>query len=79
MTHAEAAMPAGEIRGEGCVPDGVSFPGYGEKEPALFFGHYWLDPKGVKSSSGSKHRVSGLQRRLRRTAGRPIDSTASKS
>ena len=49
MTHAEAAMPGGEIRGEGCVPDGVSFPGYGEKEPALFFGHYWLDPKGVKA------------------------------
>ena len=49
MTHAEAAMPAGEIRGEGCVPDGVSFPGYGEKEPALFFGHYWLDPKDVKA------------------------------
>ena len=49
MTHAEAAMPAGEIRGEGCVPDGVSFPGYGEKEPALFFGHYWLDPKNAKA------------------------------
>ena len=57
MTHAEAAMPAGEIRGEGCVPDGVSFPGYGEKEPALFFGHYWLDPKGGQSSSGFKHRM----------------------
>jgi Calcineurin-like phosphoesterase len=49
MTHAEAAMPGGEIRGEGCVPDGVSFSGYGEKEPALFFGHYWLDPDEVKT------------------------------
>jgi hypothetical protein len=49
MTHAEAAMPGGEIRGEGRVPDGVSLPGYGKQKPALFFGHYWLDPKGVKA------------------------------
>ena len=30
MTHAEAAMPAGEICGEGTVPDGVSLPGYSQ-------------------------------------------------
>jgi Calcineurin-like phosphoesterase len=49
MTHAEAAMPGGELRGDGCVPNGVSFRGYAEEEPPLFFGHYWLDPKGVKN------------------------------
>jgi hypothetical protein len=27
MTHEEAAMPAGEIRCDGRVPDGVSVPG----------------------------------------------------
>ena len=70
MTHAEAAMPAGEIRGEGCVPDGVSFPGYGEEAPALFFGHYWLAPEEHQGPSGFKHRVPGLQRRQRRSSGR---------
>ena len=53
MTHAEAAMPAGEICGEGRVPDGVCFPGYGKQEPALFFGHYWLDPKATKDALAS--------------------------
>ena len=48
MTHAEAAMPGGELRGEGRVPNGAFFPGYAEKEPPLFFGHYWLDPKATK-------------------------------
>ncbi len=37
MTHAEAAMPAGEIRGKGCVPDGVSLPGYGPKSSLRYF------------------------------------------
>ena len=38
MNHAEAAMPAGEIRGEGRVPDDVSYPGYDKEEPVVFFG-----------------------------------------
>ena len=78
MTHAEAAMPGGEIRGEGCVPDGVSFPGYGEKEPALFFGHYWLDPKGVKAPLA---RTSHAWITAPAAADRwpPIDSTARKT
>ena len=42
-------MPAGEIRGEGYVPAGVSFSGYNQLSPVLFFGHYWLDPKNVKA------------------------------
>ncbi len=49
MTHAEAAMPGGEIHGEGYVPDGVSFSGYNELSPVLFIGHYWLDPKSAKT------------------------------
>jgi hypothetical protein len=53
MTHAEAAIPAGEIRGEGGVPDGVSFPGYSATAPALFFGHYWLPPEAFKAPLAS--------------------------
>jgi hypothetical protein len=53
MTHAEAAMQAGEIRGDGRVPDGVSLPGYDVKAPAVFFGHYWLDPGRVKAPLAS--------------------------
>ena len=53
MTHEEAAMPAGEIRGEGRVPDGVSFPGYGKEASAVFFGHYWLAPEKVKAPLAS--------------------------
>jgi hypothetical protein len=49
MTHAEAAMPAGEICGEGAVPDGVSIPGYSEEAPAIFFGHYWFAPEEIKA------------------------------
>jgi hypothetical protein len=26
----------------------VSFPGYSEEAPAVFFGHYWLAPKEIK-------------------------------
>jgi hypothetical protein len=53
MTHAEAAMLAGEIRGDGRVPDGVSFPGYSKQVPALFFGHYWLAPEEIKAPLAS--------------------------
>jgi hypothetical protein len=53
MTHAETAIPAGEIRGEGGVPDGVSFPGYSATAPALFFGHYWLPPEAFKAPLAS--------------------------
>jgi hypothetical protein len=35
MTYEEAAMPAGEIRCDGRVPDGVSVPGYGKEQPSL--------------------------------------------
>jgi Calcineurin-like phosphoesterase len=35
MPHAEAAMPAGEIRGEGYVPDGVSASPSGNLRPAI--------------------------------------------
>jgi hypothetical protein len=47
MPHVEAAMVAGEIRGEGRVPDGFNLPGYDSKSP-VFFGHYWLDAKDGK-------------------------------
>ena len=53
MTHAEAAMPAGEIRGEGGVPDGVSLPGYSKEAPAIFFGHYWFAPEEIKAPLAS--------------------------
>ena len=53
MTHAEAAMPAGEIRGEGRVPGDVAFPGYSATAPPLFFGHYWLSPKEPKAPLAS--------------------------
>ena len=53
MTHAEAAVPAGEIRGEGRVPDGVSFPGYGPSAPPVFFGHYSLTSKAIKDRLAS--------------------------
>ena len=71
-------MPGGEIRGEGCVPDGVSFPGYGKKEPALFFGHYWLDPRALRLLWLQTSRVWTT---AQDAAGRwsPIDSRARKS
>ena len=53
MTHAEAAMPAGEICGEGAVPDGVSLPGYSKEAPAIFFGHYWFAPEEFKAPLAS--------------------------
>ena len=53
MPHGDAAMPAGEIRGDGGVPDGISFPGYSEEAPSVFFGHYWLAPEGVKAPLAS--------------------------
>jgi hypothetical protein len=53
MTHAEAAMPSGEICGEGSVPDGVSLPGYSKEAPAIFFGHYWFAPEEIKAPLAS--------------------------
>ena len=53
MTHEEAAMPAGEICGNGRVPDGVSVPGYGKEQPAVFFGHYWLAAEAVRDPLAS--------------------------
>jgi hypothetical protein len=53
VTHAEAAMPVGEIRGEGRVPDGFALPGYSPKASPVFFGHYWLDAKDGKAPLAS--------------------------
>ena len=48
MTHAEAAMPVGKIRGMGGVPNGFVLPGYSPTALPVFFGH-WLDPKAIKA------------------------------
>ena len=53
MTHAEAAMPVGKIRGEGGVPMGFALPGYSPTASPVFFGHYWLDPKATKDPLAS--------------------------
>ena len=46
-------MLAGEIRGEGRVPDGLALPGSSSTESPVFFGHYWLDAKDGKAPLAS--------------------------
>ena len=75
MTHAEAAMPAGEIRGEGGVPDGVSFPGYGKRSQLYFSATTgWI----LRTSKLLWLQTSRVWITAPATAGRssPIDSTA---
>ena len=71
MTHAEAAMPGGEIRGEGRVPDGVFFSGYGDREPVIILRPLLVDlPTLPRIALPPERRVPGLQRRLRWASGR---------
>ena len=42
-----------QICANGRVPDGVSVPGPGKEQPAVFFGHYWLAAEAVRDPLAS--------------------------
>ena len=58
---------------------GVAFPGYSRERSQPYFRPLLVDPRGQQEAFGFKHRVPGLQRRLRRTTGRLSIRRRSKS